>query len=661
MRRSAVMFEARRIECKLTDLKPVEIRLVEGEDEEAFWERFVGEHHYLGYRKYYGRRLRYLIYGRGRLLGAIGWKSGSLKLESRDCFIGWTVEQRRQYLAHVLNNDRFLIAEGVRVKNLASHVLARNIRMVREHWESGYGVRPYLLESFIDPQLFTGACYRAAGWQCVGRTKGYEKLHCGYRYHGRVKEVYVYVVEPEFRKIIGCKRRSYPQRRSRKDKREGKLRMMIEEVGYDPDLIDWAQIEEQVVGRLAEELVVFHELFADCFTRSEQRLLSESYLSGLLSDIPHKTAESIALRFLGTEAVRCQQNFLSRYLWDDERMLERYEGLLAEAIGEEDGMFSVDSSEIAKKGKESVGVSRQYCGSLGKTENCQSGVFVGYSSRIGYGLVESRLYVPELWFTEAYAERRKKCGMPEALCFQSKIQIALQLLEGQLKRGLLPSRWIGCDSFFGTDSRFRDTISGWGKLYLAEIRSNTLVWPAAGAEASREGKARAVSQIAGSEKTEWQRVVLAEGSKGPIVADVSIQRVRENRDERPGKELWLLIRPLEGGKLKYYLSNAPEDIEQEELRRTLLMRWPIEQCFEDGKRYLGMDHYEHRTWKSWHRHMLYVALALLFLLRVRLALKKNSNLDTAPGSQTAHRSVRAQAARQRPSGQDSQILHLSKL
>ena len=117
--------------------------------------------------------------------------------------------------------------------------------------------------------------------------------------------------------------------------------------------------------------------------------------------------------------------------------------------------------------------------------------------------MESRLYVPELWFTEAYAERRKKCGMPEALCFQSKIQIALQLLEAQLKRGLLPSRWIGCDSFFGTDSRFRDTISGWGKLYLAEIRSSTLVWSAAVAEASREGKARAVSQIAGSEKTEW--------------------------------------------------------------------------------------------------------------------------------------------------------------
>jgi len=544
-----------------------------------------------------------------------------LKLESRDCFIGWSSDQRRQYLAHILNNDRFLILDGVRVKNLASHVLARNVRMVREDWQSRYGLRPYLLETFIDPRLFSGSCYRAAGWQRVGRTKGYAKLHRGYRYHGRVKEVYVYVVEPGFREIIGCKRRSCPQSRSRIKSREGKLRMMIQEVGYDPDLIDWAEIEGGMVERLADELVSFHGLFADCFSRSEQRLLSESYLSGLLCDIPHKTSEAIALTFLGTEAVRCQQNFLSRYLWDDERMAERHQSLLAEAIGQADGMLNVDSSEIAKKGKESVGVARQYCGSLGKIENCQSGVFVGYASRIGYGLVDRGLFVPEVWFTDAYAERRKKCGMPEDLQFQTKIQIATSLLEEQIRRGLLDTQWIGCDSFFGVSRQFRNTVAGWGKLYLAEIRSNILLHPAA-AESGEE-KAQAVSAIAKRESTEWEQVVLAEGSKGPILAEVSIQRVRENEEKgRAGKELWLIVRRLEGGKLKYCLSNAPEDIPHEELRATLLMRWPIEQCFEDGKKHLGMDHYEHRSWNSWHRHMLYVFLAQLFLLRIRLASKK---------------------------------------
>jgi SRSO17 transposase len=357
---------------------------------------------------------------------------------------------------------------------------------------------------------------------------------------------------------------------------------------------------------------------------------------GLLSDIPRKNVEAIALAFLGPEAVRCQQNFLSLYGWDEERMLECHQGLLAEAVGEEDGMHTVDSSEIPKKGKESVGVARQYCGSLGKRENCQSGVFVGYTSRKGYGLVDRQLYVPQVWFGEQYAERRRKCGIPVELEFQTKIEIAARLLEKQMQRGLLAGRWIGCDSFFGSDSTFRDTIAGWGKLYLAEIRSNILVWSTIMKEQQGSGeKAIAVSEIARSDGTPWQRVVLAEGSKGPIMAEVSIQRVREIKERQPGRELWLIIRRLEGGKLKYYLSNAPEDMEAKELMRALTMRWPIEQCFEDGKKYVGMDHYEHRSWQSWHRHMLYVFLALLFLLRLRLKFKKNSDSDPAPGSETA--------------------------
>ena len=207
---------------------------------------------------------------------------------------------------------------------------------------------------------------------------------------------------------------------------------------------------------------------------------------------------------------------------------------------------------------------------------------------------------------------------------RSVYQIALDLLEAQIRKGLPAARWVGCDSAFGVDKQFRDAVDGWGKWYLAEIKSSMVVWPAVDGEENKEQKSRAVSQIAQSEDTEWERVVLAEGSKGPITADVSLRRVRENVPDkkRAGKEQWLVIRRLENGRLKYYYSNAPEEVSHAELQRALLMRWPIEQCFEDGKRYLGMDHYEHRTWKSWHRHMLYVFLAQLFLLRVRLGYKK---------------------------------------
>ena len=233
--------------------------------------------------------------------------------------------------------------------------------------------------------------------------------------------------------------------------------------------------------------------------------------------------------------------------------------------------------------------------------------------------------------------------MPKNLKFQSKLQIAASLLEQQIGRGLLPSRWIGCDSFFGVSRHFRDTVAGWGKLYLAEIKCYILL--RLPGDTAEKRQAQSVSQIAKSEDTEWERVVLAEGSKGPIVAQVSIQRVRENEQKgQAGQELWLVIRRFEGGKVKFYFSSAPEDIPHEELKRALLMRWPIEQCFEDGKRYLGMDHYEHRNRKSWHRHMLYVFLAQLFLLRIRLRFKKNSDSDSSPGSEIAHRSLRTSTA-----------------
>ena len=619
------------LECALHQLQPVEVRLVESEAEQEMWRGIIARYHYLGCPSDRGRRVRYLVIACAVPIGAIGWKSAALKLEARDCFIGWSEGQRAQYLAHVINNDRFVIVDGVRVKNLASYVLARSMRMVSGDWLRRYGVRPYVLESFVDPARFRGSCYRAAGWQVVGRTKGYEKLRHSYRYHGQRKEVYLYVVQEEFRRIIGCQSRSYPQQRSRITQREGVLHMMVQQVGFDPKLIEWAQVkgEMEVIG---EELVEFHNLFGGCFRRAEQRILGESYLCGLLSDIPRKNVEAIALAFKGSKAVRCLQNFLSRYYWDEELMLDRYQELLAEAIRQGDGMLSVDSTEMEKKGKESVGVARQYCGHLGKKENCQSGVFLGYTSDIGYGLVDRQLYLPQSWFTKEYDERRKRCGVPPEVKFQTKNQIALHLLEKQLERGLLSARWIGCDASFGSDHTLRDTVAAWGKYYLAGMRSNQKVWTLVHKAGTPAWEDVSLSELAGRKATVWQEVVLAEGAKGPVRAQLSIQRVRENKNDKPGEEVWLIVRRKEDGSLQYYLSNAPSDIDPEELKRAMTMRWPIEQCFEDGKKYLGMDHYEHRTWNGWHRHMLYVFLALLFLLRLRLKLKKKLRRLPSPRS-----------------------------
>ncbi len=621
---SEVDGEHPRRECSLAELGPVSITLVEDEPSWLRWKKLVGRYHYLGVKYPTGRRLHYLVYAGAEPIGALGWKGGSLKLRARDCFVGWDVQQRKQYLDHVVNNYRLVLVDWLRVANLASHVLGRCARQLCRDWKRRYGVEPWLLETFVDARRFAGTSYRAAGWHAVGRSSGYGKRGQQYHHHGERKEVYLYVIRRDLRQLIGCQQRPDPEVVGAVKIWEGKLRMMIQNAGYNPRLIEWTELDEAMRQDLADELVAFHELFHDCFVRCQQRLLGLGYLRGLVSDVGRKNIEAIALAFGGVKKVRSMQNFLSRYPWDDEKMLGRGQQLLHEAIGERGGMYCLDSSEFPKKGKESVGVARQYCGARGKTENCQSGVFASMTSQIGYGLLEARLYVPQQWFEADYQQRREACHIPAELQFATKSQIALELLRRQQERGIFHALWVGCDSFFGVDGGFRDAVAAMGKTYLAAVKPKSVVWVGQ--------QPLTVAELVQRPQLRWQKVILAEGAKGPIVAEVARMRVRDNRDGKPGLKQWLILRRLEDGRMKYYLCNASPRVRERTLWDALVRRWPIEQCFEDGKKHLGMDHYENRSWAGWHRHMLYVMLAMLFLLRLRLRFKKNPDADPAPGS-----------------------------
>ena len=641
------------VECLLAELPSITLELVVDPQSWQRWKHLMERYHYLGVRMQSGRRLQYLVYAGEEPIGALGWKGGSLKLRARDCFVGWNAKQRHQYLDHVINNYRFVLVDWLRVANLASHVLAKGMREVCRDWQVRYGVAPWLLETFVDPRRFTGTTYRAAGWQAVGKSSGYGKQGHKYAYHGERKEVYLYVVRKDFRQLIGCRQRPDPELWGAVETWEGKLPMMIQNAGYDPGLIDWTQIDEAMRKNIAEQLVEFHHLFRDCFLRSQQRLLGLGYLRGLISDVGRKNIEAIALAFGGAKKVRSMQNFLSRYPWDEERMSERLQSLLHEAIGERGGMECVDSSEFPKKGKESAGVARQYCGARGKTENCQSGLFVSFTSAVGYGLLEARLYLPQLWFTPEYEQRRKACHIPAEIQFATKIQIALELLRRQQQRGIFRARWVGCDCFFGVDSGFRDAVAAMGKIYLAAIKPKSKVWIGQ--------RSVTVAELASASGIQWRKVILAEGAKGPIVAEVARVRVRDNREEKPGVRQWLILRRLEDGRLKYYLCNASASAKEQTLWEALVRRWPIEQCFEDGKKHLGMDHYENRSWAGWHRHMLYVALAMLFLLRLRLRYIKNSNAHPAAGPASSRRMPRPAKAGQTGCLSGAALLHQAQL
>jgi len=623
--------------------------MVSGSSSELLWNTLVRAYHYLGHQRMFGRRLKYLAFAEGRPIAALGWKTACIHLEARDCFIGWSEQQRKRYLKHVLNNNRFLIPPWIRVPNLASYLLGWAIRAVSRDWYERYGCKPLLLETIVDPRYYRGTSYKAANWMYVGKTKGYSLGSRGYEYHGLEKEVYVYVVQPDMRKIIGCQQRPFLWKCPISQKKEKADTMIIQRADYNPDLIDWEGLSPEVIGKMAEELVSFHDEFRDAFCRVEQSILGQCYLQGLLGELRRKNVEAMALKYLEAPRVRSLQKFMTNYRWDDRLMLAKAQRKLSGLIAEEKSMITVDGSDIPKKGNKSVGVAWQYCGNTGKTDNCQAGVFVGYTSSKGYGLIQRELYMPEQWFTVKYAQRRVKCQVPEDLVFKTKNHIALELISKVVDTKLFPAEWVGFDAGFGCDSKFRDAVDSLGLKYLGDIKSNTLVWlnrPEVGIP-PYSGRGRPpekqqvlageqlpvhVSDIANDPEREWETVILAQGAQGPIIAQMCCVRVVEYRDGLPGKDLWLVMRRDIDGKLRYAFSNAPADIPKEQLKRALSMRWPIEQCFEDGKKYLGMDHYEHRSWPGWHRHMSYVILAQLFLLRLRLKYKKNPVADHAPGT-----------------------------
>ena len=222
-----------------------------------------------------------------------------------------------------------------------------------------------------------------------------------------------------------------------------------------------------------DELWEFQAAFHDCFARSEPRAHFFDYMVGQYSRLERKSIEPMALRVEGG-AVRGLQRFISDVHWDEEQMLWNYHQLVADAMGEPDGVLMFDETGFVKKGTDSVGVARQYCGPVGKVENCQVGVFAGYASRHGYALVDKRLFLPEVWWTDAYAARRTRCNVPDELTFQSKPQLAAAMLEAIVHEGLLPFKYIVADGLYGTSPTFLDAVDACvGRTALVAIPSET--------------------------------------------------------------------------------------------------------------------------------------------------------------------------------------------
>ena len=313
-------------------------------------------------------------------------------------------------------------------------------------------------------------------------------------------------------------------------------------------------ITSEDLAALLPELEAFHARFARFFCRSEGRAWGQRYLAGLLLPIIRKNVENLAEQ-VGAPP-RKLQAFLSESPWDDAGCIAELQRLVGEQLGAPDGVLVIDDTGFAKKGTCSAGVGRQYSGTLGRRDNCQVGVFVGYASRHGHTLVDRRLYLLQPWFAPGAAVRRRRAGVPAGLGFATKPELAGELLRGIHAAGVLPWQWVTADAAYGDGHDLRQLVDELGRWYVVEVSSTAEVYdrdPAWQVPARRAGRGRPPARprptptstasvtvrelVADLPAQVWVRHRVTEGAKGPReyeFARVASWRSGTERRGRPG-------------------------------------------------------------------------------------------------------------------------------
>ena len=224
------------------------------------------------------------------------------------------------------------------------------------------------------------------------------------------------------------------------------------------------------------ELQGFHEAFSECFTRREPREHFCRSMVGQFSDLERQSIEPIALAVEGGN-IRAMQRGIRDAVWDEDQMRWTYHHLVNDDLGAPEGVVMFDESGVAKKGQDSVGVARQYWGTLGQVENCQVGVFAAYASWHGYALLDKRLFLPEVWLSDAYAPRRTTCQVPKELTFHTTPQVAAQMLRTLHDEGILPCKYVVADGLSGNSLEFLAAVEAYVDLvYLVAIPADTRCW-----------------------------------------------------------------------------------------------------------------------------------------------------------------------------------------
>jgi SRSO17 transposase len=384
----------------------------------------------------------------------------------------------------------------------------------------------------------------------------------------------------------------------------------------------------------------FLDPFVELLQRSEQGGHARTYAAGLLSDLKYKNVESIA--YLHDQEREPLQQFIGQSPWDHRPWLAELARQVGQELGEADGVLVLDPSAFPKKGPGSVGVQRQWCGRLGKIDNCQVGVYLAYVGGGEHALVDVRLYLPKEWAGDR--KRRQKAGVPPEVRFRTRHELALQMLD---ERGPeLPHAWVSGDDEMGRCSWFRGQLRSRGECYLLAVPSNTSVRDLFAADPPYSGHGRRPRRpftrvdrwCAGVAEGAWRTIEVRAGEKGPVQVQAVWTLVQARTEGRASDvaEVLVVFRERQGDgawKHDYLLSNASLTTPLAEYARVFKAEHRVEECLQRAKGEAGLADYEVRTWRGWHHHQALALVATWFLTtEARRGKKMDAGVDGTAGT-----------------------------
>jgi SRSO17 transposase len=415
-------------------------------------------------------------------------------------------------------------------------------------------------------------------------------------------------------------------------------------------------MDARQIGKLGGRLMDLLGEVDDCFVRSEPRDHLRRYVAGQLSDLPRKSIEPIALAS-GTPP-RTLQRFLESVRWDECRLRDRLQAIVARDHGDARAIGTIDESGHPKQGRHTAGVKRQWCGNTGKIDNCVVSVHLGYVAGDFQCLLDSDLYLPKEWAHDA--ARRAAAHIPDDVVFRKKTDIALAQVRRALANGIRVAAWT-FDEWYGRDGTFLDALEALGQDYVGEVPSTFTGWrceppvllrptpremregnrnrrfPRLARKALRASEVRNLLTCSHAfTKQTWQRFHIKEGEKGPMVWEVKHATFHRKRpDGLPGVAGCLIVarNVLQPNDTKFFVSNmrpGSAGVSLSSLLWVAFSRWPIERCFQQAKDELGLDHFEVRGWRSIHRHLYITQLSHLFCARMHQDLREKNDRRRLP-------------------------------